>query len=68
MKLLKTSSCEISSSQKSQAKDLSDALSIPYGDALHAILARDNEAMLITRDRHFQKISWLKPRAPEDII
>ncbi len=42
---------------------------IPLKDALHAILARDNEAMLISRDRHFEKIKDISiTYLPEDFI
>ena len=43
--------------------------SIPKGDALHAILARDNNALLISRDKDFQKLKDIvKVYAPEEVI
>lgn len=42
-----------SEAQDSSALTLSRERDVPRGDALHAILARDNDAILITRDKHF---------------
>lgn len=37
-------------------------------DIIHAILARDNKAIMITRDRHFDALSdFVKVAKPEDI-
>ena len=37
-------------------------------DALHAILARDNEAVMVTRDRHFDALAdFVEVAKPEDI-
>src|SRR3989344_8963660 len=48
-----------------KAKDLAYKREIPKRDALHALIARDNEAILITLDRHFQKLSdIIKPHSP----
>jgi len=30
---------------------------MPVKDALHAILARDNKAILVTRDKHFYDLA-----------
>ena len=55
--------------QKEEAKRISLTRNVPKRDALHSILARDNEAQLITRDNHFQKIVDItKPQKPEEII
>ena len=55
--------------QIGKAKDISAKRSIPKGDALHAIIARDNHAILITFDDHFKKIVDItKPYKPQDII
>lgn len=51
---------------------LSASRSIPAGDALHALLAQKHHALLITRDKHFQKlkdiIPVLKPEEAFDIF
>ncbi len=41
---------------------------IPIKDALHAVLARDNYALMISRDRHFEKLNdVVETRKPEEI-
>jgi predicted nucleic acid-binding protein len=51
--------------QTKEAIILSKKLNIPKKDALHAILARDNNAIVITRDAHFyqlsEKVTIMKP-------
>lgn len=59
---------EISKNQLKEALDLKRKLQIPFGDALHAILAKDNDAILITRDEHFQKLDFINVKKPEDLI
>jgi len=43
---------------------------LSFNDALHAIIARDNRAMLVTRDRHFFEFlgDIVEIRKPEEII
>lgn len=54
--------------EKEQAKRLASQNNIPKGDALHAILARNNESHLISRDEHFQKIRRIIiAKKPEDL-
>jgi predicted nucleic acid-binding protein len=55
--------------EKEQAKKLAYQFSIPHGDALHALLAKNNEAQLISRDNHFQKIKHIIiVKKPEDFL
>ncbi len=55
--------------QFKEAKRLSKIFNIPRGDALHAILARDNDALLITRDKHFYELQdYVEINKPEDLI
>jgi predicted nucleic acid-binding protein len=55
--------------QVRRAKDLSNKRGVPLLDALHAILARDSHAMLITRDKHFDKLLDISNyKKPEDLI
>jgi len=42
--------------QDQEAITLSDKKNVPKPDALHAILARDNNAILITKDKHFKSL------------
>ena len=60
---------ESTEKQINKAKDLSLKRNIPKRDALHALIARDNKSILVTLDRHFQKIrDILKPKKPQDLI
>ena len=34
-------------------------IKISYRDILHALIARDNEAILIYTDKHFEKLKYL---------
>ena len=51
------------------AKDLSFKRNVPKRDALHALIARDNKAILVTFDKHFQMLLDItKPKRPQDLI
>lgn len=55
--------------QREEAKKIAVERNIPAGDALHAILARDNGLTLITRDKHFKQLEDIsKHYKPEEII
>ncbi len=52
-----------------KAKDLAQKRNVPKRDALHALIARDNNALLITLDNHFKElIDIIKPNSPQDFI
>ena len=60
---------ESTEKQIGKAKDLSQKRNIPKRDALHAIIARDSKAVLVTFDNHFKKlIDISKPHNPRDLI
>lgn len=60
---------ESTEKQARRAKELSSKRDIPKGDALHALIARDNKATLITLDNHFKKLLDItKPKRPQDLI
>ncbi len=60
---------EFNKKQFGKAKDLSARRGIPLLDALHALIARDNQCIMVTRDAHFNKIlDIIKHKKPEDII
>ncbi len=60
---------EINDMQLQEAADLSKKLNIPLGDAVHGVLARDNSAIMVTRDRHFRKLKdKISIKKPEDLI
>ena len=60
---------ESTKQQVGKAKDISLKRNIPKRDALHALIARDSGAVLITYDKHFQKtLEIIKPKKPQDFI
>lgn len=51
-----------------EATKLAKKTKVPRGDALHAILARDNGAIMISRDRHFESLrSIVISKKPEEV-
>ncbi len=40
----------------------------PFADALHSIIARDEDATVITRDKHFESIGIAEALAPEETL
>lgn len=52
-----------------EAKELAVQRKIPKGDALHALIAKKYDFVLVTRDRHFNFLNDIaKYFKPEDII
>jgi hypothetical protein len=59
----------MSRQQMLEASRISNSLYIPFADALHAILARDNNAILITRDKHLFKLqNMVEVATPEELL
>ena len=55
--------------QLEEANKLARQRNVPKKDALHAILARDNNLQLISRDNHFEKLRDVSvAKKPEDFI
>lgn len=55
--------------QIGKAKDLSMKRKIPLLDVLHALISRDNKAILITFDNHFKQITDIvKTKTSKEII
>ncbi len=61
---------EYSKEQISLAKKLSNELeSIHFSDALHAVIAKENDCVLITRDNHFDELSFfVEVCLPEEVL
>ena len=60
---------DVSDKQREEAKKIAEEREVPKGDVIHAILARDNNAILISRDKHFQLLKDIcEVMKPEDII
>ncbi len=55
--------------QTEEARRVSKQRDVPFGDAIHAILSRDYDAQLVTRDWDFEKLRDItKTAKPEDLI
>ena len=55
--------------QRIEARRIALERNLPPGDALHAILARDNNVILISRDKDFRMLADIsKCHKPEDLI
>ncbi len=51
------------------ARKLAKQRDVPLRDVLHAILARDHEAQLVSRDKDFEKLRDItRCKLPEDLI
>lgn len=56
-------------SQVKEAALISKSRNVPFGDALNAILARDNNSILISRDRHYEELQDIcLAKKPEDLL
>jgi len=54
--------------QKDEAKKIADKRNLPPGDVVHAIIARDNNFILVTRGKHFKQLTGItKYYKPEDL-
>ena len=59
----------VTTEQRDEAEKIARERNVPRADATHAILARDNKLILITRDKHFKQLEDVsKHYKPEDII
>ncbi|MFH1649711.1 MAG: PIN domain-containing protein, partial [Candidatus Woesearchaeota archaeon] len=55
--------------QREWAQELAMVRNVPRGDVLHAILARDNNLILVTRDRHFKLLDDIARHfKPEELV
>ena len=55
--------------QLKRAKDLSLKRNVPKGDAVHALIARDQQAIFVTLDRHFDTLrDIINAQRPQDLI
>jgi len=55
--------------QFGKARDISRKRNVPLFDALHAILARDHKSVMVTLDKHFNKlIDIAEYKKPEELI
>lgn len=55
--------------QREEAKKTARRKNVPEGDALHAIICRDNNLQLISRDIDFERLKDItRAKLPEDFI
>ncbi len=55
--------------QLKEASVLCKKRNVAFGDALHSILAKDNNAIMITRDKHFLNLlDIVIIKKPEELI
>ena len=60
---------DISEQQVKEAAKLCKERNIAFGDALHAILARDNKAIMVSRDKHFlELLDIVEVKKPEELV
>ncbi|MFH1545122.1 MAG: hypothetical protein ABIE23_03480 [archaeon] len=59
----------VSKKQMNESKEIAKNRKLPFNDVLQAIIARDNEAIMITRDKHFNELLDIVGfKVPEEII
>ena len=58
----------INAEQVKEAARLKRERNLPFGDVLHAIVARDNGAIMVTRDAHFENFAIGTICKPEDLV
>ncbi|MDD4877576.1 MAG: PIN domain-containing protein [Candidatus Nanoarchaeia archaeon] len=57
------------SEQSAEARKLSRERELPFGDCFHAILARDNFALMVSRDKHFEQLKDIvDTKRPEELF
>ncbi|MFH1588104.1 MAG: PIN domain-containing protein [Candidatus Diapherotrites archaeon] len=60
---------EISEDQVAEAEKIKQKFEVPFGDALHAVIARDRKAVFVSRDLHFERLKeFVECLKPEEII
>jgi len=59
----------VTTEQRDQAREIAQKRNLPIGDVLHAFIARDNNLIFITRDKHFKQLEDItKSYKPEELI
>lgn len=60
---------DITRKQKELARDIATERHVPVSDAMHALIARANNAIMVTRDKHFGKLADIaEVRKPEELL
>ena len=51
-----------------EAAKIANVVKVPKRDALHAVIARDNSAVMVATDKHFDKLQFVvETKHPKDI-
>ncbi len=60
---------DISKQNIKEAKEVSQVRKVPRGDAIHAVVARNNDAILVSQDKHFQLLrDIVEVKKPEELL
>ena len=60
---------QVKKEQFQEAARIKRERKLPFADLLHAIIARDNSAIMVTRDIHFEDFEDIvATRKPEDLF
>ena len=60
---------QVTKEQFEEARRLSKQRDVPLGDAIHAVLARDHDAQLVSRDWDFEKLKDItNVQKPENLM
>ena len=55
--------------QINNARRLSKHMNVSFGDCIHAIVAKDNDAVLVSRDKDFKRLRYIiDVKSPEELI
>ena len=66
---LHTSKVRLTPEEIEEAKTLVRTRGVSFGDAAHAVLARDHDCILVTLDKGFSLLADIRePHTPEDIF
>lgn len=59
----------VTKEQRDEAKRIAEERNLPPGDVIHGLVARDNNFIMVTRDKHFKELEDItKHYKPEEII
>lgn len=60
---------EATEEHRAEGRAIAQRLGIPDFDVMHAILARDNDAILISRDKHYLELTYIVDvKKPEELL
>jgi len=60
---------KVAADELEEAAKLAKTRKVPFGDALHAIIARNNDAIMVSPDKHFELLKDIVDyKRPEDLI